>query len=228
MLNEAFEALKKYDWGTDIAAVAPIDDAVAAGEQGLEKRLIDALNTGISRDAKDYVCRKLAIVGTAAAVPALARLLGDVDHAHMARFALERIGDAAAGKALCEALATLSGNLLVGAISSLGARRDEACVSSLAKLAADNDAAVARAAAMALGSIGTKQAADSLENAKPTSGAVKQYVVDARLACAEALLAANQADVARRIYEGLADDHQPRLVRLAATRGLLACTTKNA
>ena len=26
MLDEAFEALKKYDWGTDMAALAPIDE----------------------------------------------------------------------------------------------------------------------------------------------------------------------------------------------------------
>jgi hypothetical protein len=32
----------------------------------LENRLVAALKSDISRDAKDYVCRKLTIVGTAA------------------------------------------------------------------------------------------------------------------------------------------------------------------
>ena len=71
MLDEAFEALKKYDWGTDRAPVAPIDDAVAATHGKADararsgNRLLAALKSDISRDAKDYVCRKLTIVGTA-------------------------------------------------------------------------------------------------------------------------------------------------------------------
>ena len=28
MLNDAFAALKSYDWGTDLAPLAPIEDAV--------------------------------------------------------------------------------------------------------------------------------------------------------------------------------------------------------
>ncbi len=126
MLDDAFEALKKYDWGTDRAPLAPIEDAVTAAHgkadarKDLENRLLAALNSDISRDAKDYVCRKLTIVGTAASVPALAGLLGDKDHSHMARFALERIPAPEAAQALRDALAKLSGNLKIGVISSLG------------------------------------------------------------------------------------------------------------
>ena len=47
------------------------------------------LKTNVSRDAKDFVCRKLRIISTAASVPALAELLSDKDLAHMARFAPE-------------------------------------------------------------------------------------------------------------------------------------------
>ena len=72
--------------------------------QDLENRLIAALNGELSRDAHDYVCRKLAIVGTAAAVPALAGLLGNKATSHMARFALERITAPEAGHALRDAL----------------------------------------------------------------------------------------------------------------------------
>ena len=82
------------------------------------------------------MCRKLTIVGTAASVPALAGLLGDKDHSHMARYALERIPAPEAGQALREALARLSGNLKIGVISSLGLRRDAAAVSALGELAA--------------------------------------------------------------------------------------------
>src|SRR5262245_10621661 len=96
MLDNAFEALTKLDWGTNLSALAPIDDAVSASHdkpddrQQLENRLVAALKGNLSRDAQDYVCRKLAIVGTAAAVPVLAGLLVNKDSSHMARFALER------------------------------------------------------------------------------------------------------------------------------------------
>ena len=228
MLDEAFEALAKYDWGTDRAPLAPIDDAVASGNKDLEARLIEALQSNISRDAKDYVCRKLTIVGTAAAVPALSGLLADENHSHMARFALERMPTAEAAQALRDSLAKVSGNLKVGVISSIGGRRDASAVSSLRGLLKDSDASVARAAATALGDIGSVEAAQALQQAKPSAAETKQAVIDAQLACAEALLAGNNTTEARAIYKSLAGDGQAKLVRLAATRGMLACAAKNA
>src|SRR5579859_5094121 len=137
MLDDAFEALKTYDWGTDRAAVAPIEAAVAAahgkaGErQDLEKRLLAALQSDISRDAKGFVCRMLTLVGGVSAVPVLAGLLGDEYLSHMARYALERIPLPEAAQALREALPKLSGKLKIGLISSLGSRRDGSAVTAL-------------------------------------------------------------------------------------------------
>src|SRR5262245_32238081 len=132
MLDTAFEALTKFDWGTNLAALAPIEDAVIASHdkpderQQLENRLIAALKGSLSRDAQDYVCRKLATVGSAAAVPVLAGLLMNKDNSHMARFALERIPAPEAAEALRDALNKVSGSLKIGVISSLGGRRDAA------------------------------------------------------------------------------------------------------
>src|SRR5271154_1820334 len=130
MLDDAFEALTKYDWGTDRAPLAPIEEAVAAAHddaaarKNLEVLMIAALKSDISRDAKDYVCRKLTIVGTAASVPTLAELLADENHSHMARFALERMPAPEAAEALRDALPKVSGNVKIGVISSIGVRRD--------------------------------------------------------------------------------------------------------
>src|SRR5579863_6920680 len=85
MLDTAFESLKSMDWGTDLANVAPIDDAAVAAHDNadarrdLENRLIAALKGPLSFDARGYVCRKLALVGSAASVPALGTLLADKD-----------------------------------------------------------------------------------------------------------------------------------------------------
>ena len=167
-VDKAFEALKTYDWGTDRNLLKPIDDAVvathgdAAARKELETRLAAVLKTGVSRDAKDYVCRKLMVIGTAESVPTLAGLLADKDLSHMARYALERIPAPEAAQALRDALPKLSGALKVGVIGSLGVRRDAASVPALAALLADADKAVACAAACALGDIGNPEAAKAL------------------------------------------------------------------
>jgi len=232
MLSDAFEALKTFDWGTNLAALAPIDDAAVAAHgdgatrQDLESRLIAALQGNLSRDAHDYVCRKLAIVGTAASVPVLAPRLASKEHAHMARFALERIATPEAGRALRDSLPTISGNLKIGVISSLGARRDAEAVAPLGALLKNGDPTVARAAALALGTIGTAEAVNMLQAAFQSGGGDHQAVIDAILSSAESLLANKQHGDATAIYKSLSAESQPRLVRLAATRGLLACAAQ--
>lgn len=232
MLDQAISALAKYDWGQDPKVLQPIHEAIvashgnAAARKELEETLAAVLKSDASRDAKDYVCRKLMIIGTAASVPALAELLANKDLSHMARYALERITAPEAAQALRDGLAKVSGALKLGVIGSLGARRDQECVASLAGLLGDSDAAVAQAAAHALGAIRCPSAATALAAAKPAQPGVKQAVTDASLSCAEALLAAGQKNEALSIYKSLAAGDPPKHVRLAATRGMLACAGK--
>ncbi len=93
---------------------------------------------------------------------------------------------------------------------------------ALARLLGDHDAGIARAAALALGDIRTPEAAEALTSSKPNPE-VRSAVTDASLACAEAMLAAGKKAAALAIYKGFAKDDQPKHVRLAATRGMLAC-----
>jgi HEAT repeat protein len=232
MLDQAFDALKSYDWGADPKVLRPIEEAVVsthgngAARKELEARLSAVLSTSVSRDAKDYVCRKLMAIGTASSVPALAPLLSDKDLSHMARYALERITAPEAAQALRDAMSSLTGALKIGVISSLGARRDSSSVSALASLVSNGDAAVARAAALALGAIRNREAADALAKAKPSGDDAKSAVTDATLACAEGLLAEGDKLQALAAYKKLAADGQPKHVRLAATKGIVACASK--
>ncbi len=95
-LENALKALPAYEWGTDPAPLEPIDKVVFASQPGtqkeLEARLAAVLKTGAPRAAKDFVCRKLALIGSAQSVPALSALLADKELSHMARYALEAIG----------------------------------------------------------------------------------------------------------------------------------------
>jgi HEAT repeat protein len=231
MLDQAFDALKSYDWGVDPKVLRPIDDAVVArnGESSakeLEARLVAVLGSDASRDAKDYVCRKLRIIGTSSAVAALAKLLPDQELSHMARYALECMPASEAAQAMRDALSRCTGTLKVGVISSLGARRDAGSVEALSALLADGDAAVARAAALALGAIRTPEAAAALAKSNPSEPESKVADTDATLACAEGLLAHGKKVEALAVYKSLAGEGQPKHVRLAATSGILACARK--
>jgi HEAT repeat protein len=234
-LDAPFTALAGFDWGADAAPLALIDAAVVAAHgdaaltSDLERRLGTIVSGASSRGAREFACRKLSMIGTKAAVPVLAARLGDVDDSHMARFALERIPAPEAAAALRQAMGSLRGDLRIGIISSLGGRRDAASVAPLAELLT-GDATTAAAAAAALGRIATAEADAALAAVTPAPGPVAAAVIDARLACADALLAAGDRSAARAIYEAVAamvgpspTTHRDRAVRVAARSGVLDC-----
>jgi hypothetical protein len=232
-IDNAFNTLKTYDWGADRGALNPIDQAIVAthadpaARKALEKRLVDALAGGLSRSAQDYVCRKLRVVGTAQSVEALAALLRAEETSHIARYALERIPDAKAVEALRDALPKVSRKLKPGMIGSLGVRRDTKSIGAISKLLGDSDAQVARAAAHALALIGTPAAAKELSRfAKKAPAPMKVSAADARLICAEQLLADGKKSEAVALYKELQGDNQPAQVKVAAMKGMLAATKK--
>ena len=227
-LNKAFDTLKTYDWGSDRAALKPIDDAVAASAKDaaarkeLEGLLASTVTSDVSQAAKDFCCRKLSLVGSAGCVASVAPLLTDEKLSHMARYALERIPDDAALQTLRSALPKVNGRLKVGVINSLGARRDAASTALMVELLSDSDTQIASASAGALGEIGTGDAAKALgafQAKAPES--LKLAAADAYLACAEQLLAAGNKTQATMIYRTLMKS-EIRQVKLAAQGGLLA------
>lgn len=231
MLEQAFEALKTYDYGVDRHVLDPIDAAAVttrdnpSARNELEKQLLAVLPSSAPRDAKDFVCRQLRTIGTAASVPALEALLADPEMSHMARYALERIPERQAARALERQLPKVTGKLKVGIISSLGTRGQQGTAEpegALRSVLKDSDDAVARAAAIALGRIGSKDAEKALASARPRPALVPVFA-DASLACAEKLLASGQAKQAKATYERLLKSNPSELVRDAAQRGLKAC-----
>ncbi len=232
-IDDAFNTLKTYDWGADRASLNPIDQAIiathadAAARKALEKRLVDTLAGGVSRSAQDYVCRRLRVAGTSQSLKALAALLPAEETSHIARYALERIPDEKAAGALRDALPKVSRKLKPGLIGSLGKRRDTRSIGAISKLLGDSDIQVARAAAHALALIGTPAAAKELGKFEKKAPAnLKMPVADARLVCAEQLLADGQKSEAVALYKELQDASQPAHVKVAAMRGMLAAATK--
>ncbi len=126
-----------------------------------------------------------------------------------------------------QALSTVSDELKIGVISSLGTRRDHSAVPLLGGLLQDQNVAVARAAAWRWGTSGrpSRQRCFRRRYAEfegKMGGDRRPFEL------ARALLRNAQPAKALSIYQSLAADDQPRLVRLAATRGVLACGEKHA
>lgn len=237
-MEKALELLKTYDWGDNITGdkgvfgdeLKPLDEAIVASHgddaarKEIEQKLIDLLKSDASSNGKNYACRKLRVIGTDASVPALSSMLGDEKHSHMARFALQSIPGDVASKALIDALGTLSGKLKAGVIGTLGARGENGVVATLGKLVGDGDGLIAQSAAKALGAIGSADAAKALADAKPNEEAAGA-VTDSTLACAEGMLAAGNKSGALAIFKGL-KSNPAKHIKLAATRGMLACAGK--
>jgi HEAT repeat protein len=231
LLDDAFAALKTYDWGSDIRALDPIDKAIesaqgkAAEWKPLENRLAPVLKAGVPRAAKEFVCRKLALIGSAQSVPVLASLLNDEELGHMARYALERIPGPEADKALRDALPKATGKNRIGIINSIGVRRDAAGAARLAAQLSDQDAEVAAAAAIALGEVGSPEAAKALEGyRKRAPKEFRNVAADASLACAERLLRRGRKDEALAIFRELGAEGQPAHIKSAAKRALSEAT----
>ncbi len=228
--DKAFDALKTYDWGQDRNVLKPIDDAVAAShddeaaQKALQTSLIAVLGGDGSQAAKGFACRKLSLIGSAGAVPALAALLTDEKLSHMGRYALERMPCAEALAALRDAVAKTKGKVKVGVINSLGIRRDAESIAALTELTKSSEKQIAAAAIAALGSIGTQDAAKALAGVE-ASDELKPALADASLRCAEQLLADGKKLDAMKIYKSLVNKDQPKHVRVAATRGLLAAAS---
>ena len=106
----------------------------------------------------------------------LVSFLADEELSDMARYGLETMPFPEVDAALREALPKLQGRPLVGVIHSIGKRRDGKAVSILEKYLADTNLEVNKAAARALGSIGTSDSAKILEKALP--GATKENQLD--------------------------------------------------
>jgi HEAT repeat protein len=194
----------------------------ATDSAGKQQPLIALIQSSAPPANKAIACKRLAVYGTEAAVPALAALLPDAQLSSWARIALEVIPGPAADDALRQAAGALQGRLLVGVINSIGVRRDAKAVALVAAKLADSDAEVASAAAETLGRIGGKPAAKALKPllAKAPAG-VRSAVAEGCIRCAEQYLAQGKHSDAIALYDAVCKADVPRLRILEATRGAI-------
>jgi type 1 glutamine amidotransferase len=225
-MDKLFEKIKKYDYGQSRAALTEVSNKIrdAHGSRAelrkLEKSLVEVLQSDATQAGKQFVCRKLSIIGTTQSVPALATMLTKPKMSDMARYALERMPGKAVNEALRGALAKTTGKTQVGIINTLGQRGDKKAVGAISKLIDSSDALVADAAAAALGHIAGPKATKALAAARSKAkGKLRLVVLDSYLKCADQLAAAGKKSEASAIYRQLSKEPAP--IGAAALRGMV-------
>lgn len=187
-----------------------------------EAKLIAVLDSSSPPADKAITCKKLAIYGSEAAVPSLAKQLVDPELTSWARIALEAIPGPAADAALRDAMGKVKGRMLIGVINSIAYRRDAQAVDALVARLADADAGVAASAAAALGKIGCDKSAQALEQAlKAEPVQVREAAGEGCVICAEHMVADGKADQAVRLLDVVRKANVPKQIVLDATRGAI-------
>ncbi len=224
-LDEAFETVRTYDFGDSGAAQEFIIDKIntthsdADARADIARRLAGLLDADTTYACKRFACQQLYVAGTEAEVPKLAPLLTDPDLAHLARYALQVIPGGEAEKALINALGKTQDALNVGLINSLRKRKSVAAVPAIAKALQDDAAAVRKAAAYALGSIGTLDAARALGSvAFEADDPLHHTYADTFLQAADNL-AEDEAAKALAMYKAVYTRADAKALRMAALEG---------
>jgi HEAT repeat protein len=205
-----------------LAGLLTTGGIAAAPAENPEAKLIAVLQSNAAPQEKAITCKRLAICGTEAAVPALAALLSDEQLASWARIGLEAIPAPAAAAALREAAGKLQGKLQLGAINSIGTRRDEKAVEWLSQQLPKADPALQAAAAAALGRIGGEQAAQALGQALTSATETTlPALCEGYLRNADIFITQGKHAQAAAIDERVLAVKTPRHIRMEAMRGLI-------
>ena len=225
--DKLFAAVGAYKFGQDEKPLIAVAELVrrsykdARQRRAIEEGLVKLLETGTPA-GKRFACLQLWMAASSRAVPTLAGMLPDEELSDAARYALERMADPAAGRALREALGKTKGRVRIGVVNSLAHRRDKGAVALIVPLLGDKDQSVVASAAWALGRIGGVLSAKELIAARPgAAGKLRRVLDDACLLCADALFADGKQADAAAVYQQMYAAGQPRRIRIAALRGLM-------
>lgn len=225
-LGAILKDLQDYDFAAGVGAplalrayvLAHKDDPQARRET--EEALLAFVQGSPAAGGLMAACRALSMIGGADSVPALAALALKPETTDAARYALERIPGGEADQALLTALDRARGNVKRGLVFSLGARRTEAAVPALTRLASGKDAALAADAVQALGRIGGPDAVRALTGLVGRSGpALRREAASALLAAAEGALESGDRAAAAAIYDKVFASSVPAVARQAAFKG---------
>lgn len=229
-LEAAVRAVSDYDFHLPRTKLVELERLInstygdRAARSRIETAMAGLLGSQATVAAKQFICKKLWIMGSDLSVPALETLLQGPDPvlAEAACYALRSSESGLAAAALRKALSRSRGVARVAIINVLGDRQDALSAQQLTALAADPDPLVSDAAIAALGKIASNQSVTALTQMHRSSSNPTR-----RLHCAHALLQAGQqlakrgdSAAARTIWSQLNKDTEPVQIRRGASLAL--------
>ena len=157
------------------------------------------------------------------AVEPLAGFLSDKKWSHYARFALQKMEGENVTDAFLKSLDALEGDLKLGVIDSIGRRGDAIAVSHLAKLLHNSNSKVAAATAVALGGIGTTDAAMALSEALSSEkdSSRREPLASSLLIVGQRLAKTGNTQAAIGLFDLLRDAEVPRPYQIGATQNAI-------
>jgi len=227
-LDKNMTAASAYQFGQNWEMLAEISDIVKITlntpglQKPVEKRFIKFLKSDATLAGKQFICRKLSIIGSQSSISTLSKMLRQKETYDMALFALERIPSEAADKALLKALSKMKGRMRMGIVNSIGVRSYSKSVSKLTKLIYEQDLELAQAAISALGKIADKNASKALWKAsEKTTDRLKTAALNGYLKCTDKLVDEGDVAKAKTIYQELTHPNYPEEIRSAAFAGMI-------
>jgi HEAT repeat protein len=221
LVPELIEKIRSYDVGDARRTNTYISDLVYQADDDSKKKflaeqIVKLLDSDTPFGCKQFACMQLSLVGNEEQVPAIAKLLMDEELSFSACFSLERIPSAKADQALRDALSQTKGAVRIGIINSIGKKQDPEAIDELGKLLSDPDEQTAQAAALALGMIGTKEAAEQInQQMQNSSGKWHIQLAKAYLMCADNLVQKNEMEAAEKIYKEMSTSENSHVKALA-------------
>ncbi|MCD6394020.1 MAG: HEAT repeat domain-containing protein, partial [Planctomycetes bacterium] len=234
-IKDVIKAFGKYNYAGDPTPTHTIDNIIRyVGDKPqlralTEQQMIALLESDATFRAKQFVCHQLWIIGTDRSVPTLEKMLLNKDTAEIACYALRTHPSQAASRALREAIDRVDDATKVQIVNIIGDRKDVAGIDQLTGLLKSDNAAIAEAAAISLGTIGTDKAVRAIAEARAAaSGKMRAILTRAWLRGAEYYARNNRMAEALAIYETLFDESQPLLARRSALVGGLVTGDRRA
>jgi HEAT repeat protein len=221
-IEQAVAAVRSFDYDRPRTALAVVEKLIKETygkselRERIEKELAKMLASDVSVACKQFICKKLWMIGTDVSVPVLEQALADPDMrvGEAACYALSRHPSPAAGRALRNGLDKASGNARVAVVNLVGDRRDATSAVRLAELANDADELTADAATTALGKIATSEAVGVLSRLhRDAQGKPRAAAAHALLESAQELGVRGKATEARAILEQLGTSDIPHIRR---------------
>jgi HEAT repeat protein len=194
----------------------------------LEAGFIQLLGTNSTFEARRFACKQLGIIGSAKALPVLARMLKSDETAGIACLALTTYPHGKADNILRQAMAESRGKVRLQIIDTLGDRRDEKATKLLVAVAhsvedgRDSETQAGVAAIAALGKIGTRAAYSAIVSLCGCAGnELEPALAEAKMRCAERFAASGDTKEAVAIYNEFVAASEPVFLRRGAFLGLL-------